>query len=306
MFKFIILSILIFANISYANGKKYFIQLGSFKQLTLLEKTINSMPQSLRSHIVIVNSNSWFIPFAYHTKNRQALVKRLPYYRRYFRDAYINSSPYIRQHAIVRNYTTTRSQERVTNIPLYQNVAISQEDIGVINIVPTVQETIKTKTITPIVQESKIPKPKKIKIVHKKYRYFTKKMISGKHYYLAYKATKESPNLLIKVKFGNHIVTYQPVIGEMQLRDARYIIDDKKLYMFADKFSKEGAFSKIDAHTKDYILVSSWAEGKKLNTLRYYYRLNDAKKYLGAKGSKDPLAKALEESEIEGVYLPNF
>ncbi|NEW60942.1 hypothetical protein GSY74_06560 [Sulfurovum sp. bin170] len=55
MFRFILL-LLVLMNILYAQNR-YFIKLGSFKQFPVLEKTINSMPENLRSHITVVKSN---------------------------------------------------------------------------------------------------------------------------------------------------------------------------------------------------------------------------------------------------------
>jgi hypothetical protein len=83
----------------------------------------------------------------------------------------------------------------------------------------------------------------------------------------------------------------------MQLRDANYIVDNRRLYMFADTFSENGAYSKLEAKEKKYLLVSSWSNGKKLNTLRYYYHLNDAKRYLNLDESQDPLSSALTEGD---------
>jgi hypothetical protein len=159
------------------------------------------------------------------------------------------------------------------------------------------QQNISTPTI--------IPQPTRRK-ANKVQSGFSKRMISGKLYYLAYKSKNDTPNLLVKVSFRNHTVLYQPMIGDMSMKKAKYLVENGKLYMFADTFSEQGAFSKIDGYKKDYILVSSWSNGKKINTLRYYYRLNSAKEYLGVKGSTDPLANALEDSPIEGVYLPNY
>jgi len=74
----------------------------------------------------------------------------------------------------------------------------------------------------------------------------------------------------------------------------------------------DGAYSKIEKNRRDYILVSSWYGGKKLNTLRYYDNLKDAKKYLKKEESGD-LATALEDGEfnrlqqafegVKGVYI---
>jgi hypothetical protein len=209
----------------------------------------------------------------------------------------VYSSERILNSPVVRTYVQSST-------PKYQNVEISQEDRGV-SYYSQVKDYPIAKTYSIDTQPTKIPKPT-VKKTDKKFKSFNKRMISGKRYYLAYKSTSESPNLLVKVSFGNHTVVYQPMLGNMSMRDAKYLVENGKLYMFADSFSENGAFSKIDGYEKDYILVSSWSNGKKLNTLRYYYKLNDAKRHLGVKGSTDPLAKALEDSPIQGVYLPNY
>lgn len=304
----IILLILIFINISYGDARKYYIQLGSFRHLDVLENSINRLPQSLRSHIVVMYSpDRWYIPFAYHTTKKYALMKKVPSYKRYFPDAHINSSSYILNHQVIRNYTKN-AQKRYTNVSYtppskieeYQNVAISEDD----NILPYIPSVVyETTTPTPIPKHKVIiPKPqKKVTKKRKKYKYFNKRMLSGHHYYLAYKSTQNSPDLLVKVSFYNHEVIYEPIIGNMNMRNAKYVVKDKKLYMFADSFSKDGAFSKINGNRRDYILVSSWYNGKKLNTLRYYYNLNNAKKYLGEKRSGS-LATALEDGEFDGLH----
>jgi len=306
----IILFILIFINISYADTTKYYIKLGSFRHLNVLEHTINRLPQSLRSHIVIIyRPDGWYIPFAYHTTKKYALMKKVPSYKRYFPDAHIKSSSYILSHQVVRNYTKNAkkryksiSYTPPTRIASYQNSEIYQNN----NIVSSYAPTVVYDDITPIatpIPEYKITIIKDVKErakKRKKYKYFNKRMLSGHHYYLAYKSTKNNLNLLIKVTFYNHDVTYEPLIGNMNMNNAKYIVKDKKLYMFSDTFSKDGAFSKIDENRRDYILVSSWYSGKKLNTLRYYYNLNNAKKYLGKKRSGS-LATALEDGKFDGL-----
>jgi len=315
----IILSILIFINITYANSKKYYIKLGSFRHLNILEHTINRLPPNLRSHIVVIfRPDGWYIPFAYYTTKKYALKKQLPNYKRYFPDAHINSSPYILTNQIVRNYTknnrkryTSISYPPPVRITSYQNSKIYQNNNIVASYAPTViYDTIpitEPKYKINIIKDVKEVAPKR-----KKYKYFNKRMLSGHHYYLAYKSTKNSPKLLVKVTFYNHDVTYEPIIGNMDINIAKYIVKDKKLYMFTDSFSKNGAFSKIEKNRDNYIIVSSWYNGKKLNTLRYYYNINDAKKYLGEKNSS-LLATTLEDGEfdklhqafegVEGIYI---
>lgn len=301
----LILGLVVMFQVAYAKDK-YFIQLGSFKQLNVLEKSIGTLPNTLRSHVVIVRSNGWYIPFAYYTNSKKVLYAEVPKYKRYFPDAHINHSSYMLHHPVIRNYTSAPAQRRVVQptpvVPRpserYQNVAISEED-NTLNlpvttrVSPRVQASSTLNLPTPSVENSK----------PKRYKYFNKKMLSGNFYYLSYKSTKDSPDLLIKVSFGNHQVTYQPVMGDMQMTQANYLIENNRLYMFADGFTKEGAYSILDEHREDHFLVSSWTNGKKLNTLRYYYHLNDAKEYLGLKTSTG-LASTLEEGSFD-EFLQN-
>ena len=319
----IILSISIFINIIYAN-RLYYIQFGSFRQLPVLERSINRLPYKMRSHVIVVKSNGWYIPFAYHTRKLNALRAKLPQYKRYFPDAHIASSPYILKHRVIRNYTSkVRPYTIPRNRATYQNIPIVKRynnyhspSYAKTEPIPIVTDDDSDIQSYITITKSVIPKPtKKIDRDKKVYKYFDKKMLSGRDYYLTYKSTKkDTPDLLVKVSFANHTVTYQPIVGDMSMREARYLVSDKKLYMFADSFSKNGAFSKIEGNKKDYILVSSWYNGKKINTLRYYYNLNKAKRYLGKKSSSK-LATALEDGDfdrmhqafigVDGIYIPD-
>jgi len=293
--------------------EKYFIQLGSFKQLRGLEKSIGTLPNGLRSHVVIVRSKPWYIPFAYYTDSKDVLYSEVPKYKHYFPDASIHHASSMFHYSIVRNYTHTSRVKR-TVIPSsvvkskvvirpkpvvrqprerYQNVAISEED-NIFNL------PVQSKVQVPEVESSVMPMV--THEVDKKYKNFSKKMLSGNTYYLAYKSINDSPNLLIKVTFGNHRVTYQPVIGDMTMTQANYLVENNRLYMFSDSFTKDGAYSILDEHRTNHFLVSSWINGKKLNTLRYYYRLNDAKKYLGLEMSKG-LATTLEEGSFDDSFV---
>ena len=392
----LLLIISIFINISYAQGQRYFIQLGSFKDQRLLERNIAKLPHELRSHIVVVKSNYWLIPFAYHTPNKVALYRKLSEYKRYFPDAIVSSSTYILSHKVVLNYVEQKSPSRATPQPrepkiayykapqykpkMYQNEQYVSPEATVVyhpeaklyqpkrysSLEPTViyhpeatryqeetysppeptvvyhpevqsyQEEVyqdedtasivqreeESITDAPLVASTKeplsviesapivsyqatptplktvsIPKPSAITDTRsiKRYHNFSSQMLSGQQYYIAYKATESNPNLLIKVKFGTHTVSYQAIIGDMKMADAHYIVDNHRLYMYADSFSEDGAYSKIEGQRPDHILVSSWAGGKKLNTLRYYFRLSDAKRYLSVVQSNDKLSETIEE-----------
>lgn len=296
----IILSIILLINISYANSERYFIKLGSFKNLNGLKQNINRIPNYLRSHIIIVKKGAWYVPFAYYTPRRESLYRYVPKFRRYFHEAFISKSKYMLNYPIVKNYNKKHIIKRARYIaptvkqrrePNYNYISPS---------LPKVDKFVETISIPTYIKkkDTLVVSTKK----SREYNFFTKNMLSGKHFYLAYKASTNSPNLLIKVTFGNHTVTYQPIVGDMTMTKANYLIDNKKLYMFSDSFTENGAYSKLEKNRKDYFLVSSWADGKKINTLRYYFKLNEAKEYLGIEKSNG-LANALEEGKFDDFFL---
>jgi len=314
----IILSMLIFINISYASSARYFIKLGSFKNLRGLERSIYKMPNALRSHVLIVRRNSWYVPFAYYLPHKKALYKYLPRFKHYFPDAQIQESLHLLNYPVIKSYMPRKKKRYIRReapavsnrqslayhqpivVPHYQNVGISEED----NTLNQSREMFTSEPLssTVVSRPVRVIKPKVV--AEKRYKSFNKKMLSGKHYYLAYKSIKNSPDLLIKVSFKNHRVVYQPIIGEMQMVEANYLIENRRLYMFTNSFTQDGAYSILEKNRKNYFLVSSWINGKKLNTLRYYFNLNDAKEYLNLRKSNG-LAHTLEEGTFDDFFLNN-
>ena len=324
MLKKIILTILIL-NIPIFAKKFYYIKLGSFRHWSVLEKSINRLPPDMRSHVVVVESNGWLIPYAYYTSKLYALKRKIYSYKRYFPDAIISSSPQIVHKRVFRDYRERLNRYRP---------------------IPKVDRTIRVRAIKeynssplPIYSPNTTPKTflqsptnilngeqgyeksesvlSKVRDLYKKERKnniktFDKKMLSGRNFYLAYKSPNGNNDLLIKLSFGSFKVKYQPIIGNMDMKEAKYIIDNDRLYMFADTFSENGAYSKIEMLTKDYMVVSSWFGNKKINTLRYYYSLDKAKEYLG-KDNSNKLVNALEDRDfdkieqafigVDGVYI---
>ncbi len=321
---FLIISFLV--SFTYANSEKYFIQFGSFKNLQGLTKAIDRLPIKLRSHVAIVRAGTWYIPFAYYTSNKNALRPKVVAYRRYFKDAHIAKSSSMLQHPLVHNYAPKVNPKALRPIRKQQPLALRQSRPVYQQNIPTPQTVSRSTKVNilalPLAQtiplngyasnENLITKkivmnPIEKKDVfssrkQKKYKNFSKEMLSGQSYYLAYKKTKSNPALLIKVSFENHRVTYQPIIGDMQMTNANYLVKSHKLYMFADTFTPNGTFSKLDDPREKYFIVSSWANGKKLNTLRYYYKMNDAKKYLGQK-TTDGLSEVLSEGDYDAFLL---
>jgi hypothetical protein len=302
-------------SLSYAGGERYFIKFGSFKNLKGVERTINKMPKSLRSHVNIIYSKGWYIPFAYYKKSKNGLSSKVKLYKRYFSDAdvthgrrmFANRVIYkfgkrVKSRSIRKLKRTSRVKKRVKSagVVTLQNVAISSDD-NRLNIPIQNYSSQNIPSILEALPDSSTLASSE-KLEQRSYKSFTKQMLSGNHYYMTYKAPKGGTNLLIKVSFGADDVSYQPVIGDMQMTQAHYLVDNNRLYMFAESFSKDGAYSILDEHQKDYFLVSSWMDKKRLNRLRYYYKLNDAKKYLGEDISNG-LSEVLQEGNFDEFFL---
>lgn len=324
-------------NVASAGGERYFIQFGSFKNYQGVERHINKMPKSLRSHVSIIRTNGWYVPFAYYKKSKKGLSSKVKVYRRYFRDAKIVHGRRMFAHKVLykfgkRNYNVSKrrvtSRRKVssnkvkyskkrkkfvkkvvrtpktrTSIPTLitlQDVDISMDE----NTITIPTENYSSQNIPSILEA--LPNKSSINSTlnyqQKNYKYFTKQMLSGNHYYMTYRDPKGESNLLIKVSFAANSVSYQPVLGDMQMTQANYLVKDHKLYMFADKFTSNGAYSTLDAHRRNFFIVSSWMGNKKLNTLRYYYRLNDAKAYLGVDVSSG-LSEVLQEGSFDELFL---
>jgi len=300
-------------NLSYANNQHYFIKLGSFKNLNGLKQSIQQLPHNLRSNITIIRKNSWYIPFAYYGVNRNRLYRYVPQFKHFFPDAHVHrSSRNMFHYPIIKNYRkreTRRENIKRRVLPQYPPKRTIYPPQRRVPFRPQPSYYQRTQPLPiavsipiyekkKVVQRAVVPSVK----IESNPNYFTNRILSGKHYFLTYKSTKESPNLLIKVTFKTHTVTYQPIIGEMKMTQANYLVENKKLYMFANNFTENGAYSKLEERHSNYLLVSSWVNGKKLNSLRYYFDLNQAKEYLNLEVSKG-LANVLEEGIYDEFFL---
>jgi len=309
--KKIILIFLIFNTLIFAQ-KFYYIKLGSFKQWNVLRKSIDRLPSNMRSHVVVVEANGWLIPYAYYTSKLHALKRVFYRYKRYFPDAIITSSSQILNKRVFRDYRKNNTisiskhtikreyplpvkpRKKEYEITYNQDYFVQIPDI----ITPSQSQEVSLNSI----QQFPIVRKRRVELAEREPNraIFNKKLLSGHSFYLTYKSPDGKNDLLIKLSFGAFDVKYQPIIGNMDMKEAKYLIDGDKLYMFADTFSESGAYSKIERVTKDYMVVSSWYGGKKINTLRYYYSLDKAKRYLG-RDTSNKLENALEDKSFDKI-----
>jgi hypothetical protein len=295
---FLILNTLIFAQ------KFYYIKLGSFKQWNVLRKSIDRLPPNMRSHVVVVEANGWLIPYAYYTSKLYALKRVFYRYKRYFPDAIITSSRQILNKRIFRDYRKNRHINNNTIKRRYQPPPVKprREEYEIDynqNYFAQIPEIPKEERVSSVVSQFPILN-RRVEEREPNRATFNKRLLSGHSFYLTYKSPDRKNDLLIKLSFGAFDVKYQPIIGSMDMKEAKYLIDGDRLYMFADTFSESGAYSKIERVTKDYMVVSSWYGGKKINTLRYYFSLDKAKKYLG-RDTSNRLENALEDRSFDKI-----
>jgi hypothetical protein len=98
-------------------------------------------------------------------------------------------------------------------------------------------------------------------------------LCSGKH-------TKKTHKFLIEVTFKKKSVTYKPIIGQVPPISALYKTTDNKLFLYQKGLLNHNVYSTLEKTYAKYYLISSWIGKKKVNTLRYYFNIRDAKRYI--------------------------
>jgi hypothetical protein len=91
---------------------------------------------------------------------------------------------------------------------------------------------------------------------------------------------KNKDKVLIAVSFKENTVNYKPLIGKIPPISAHYTIKNNKLFLYQKGLLNSQVYSLLEKTYPNYYLISSWAGNKKLNTLRYYLTLKNAKAYL--------------------------
>jgi len=99
-------------------------------------------------------------------------------------------------------------------------------------------------------------------------------------YLCSQRRKKKTYPFLIEVSFRTNVVTYNPIIGQVPPMSALYKTSGNKLYLYRKNLFNRDVYSVLEGINPKYYLISSWIKNKKINTLRYYFNLRDAKMYL--------------------------
>jgi len=91
---------------------------------------------------------------------------------------------------------------------------------------------------------------------------------------------RSSMKFLIKVAFSKAKVEYTPIVGKVPPVSALYTVKDNKLFLYQKGLLNHNVYSLLEKSYTKYHLISSWIGKKKVNTLRYYKDMNEAKRYI--------------------------
>ena len=101
---------------------------------------------------------------------------------------------------------------------------------------------------------------------------------------LFYVCLETADKALLAVAFDGKHVAYNTIIGDAPSLKERYDVRNDRLYTFNDSVDTDAVYETLDKVTKRYLLISYWHEEEKVNTLRYYYKLEDALAYIKREG----------------------
>lgn len=215
------------------------VNLAVFKNLQSLKNMINHFPPALKKTVQIREEGELYIAKTLSTENKKILEKLLPEYKKVFLDAYISIAKGSKDNSVKKqNAFHTTQQEKMK---------------------PTFPTNINQAI------------PMKNSLYDK---------VKQKTFYISYSRKKitNEEKLLIRVIFTKEKVYYDSVIGKMQSFNLKYKIKNNKLYFFKEGLFSSMTYTKLEKTTSNYYLISNWIKGKKINHLRYYFNLEDAKK----------------------------
>ncbi len=241
MFKKIILYL--FLSISlYANEHFYTIKLAAYKNIDSLHASIAKLPKSLQKHINITHDDAIYRATVATTTDKDALQTQLASYRTVFSDAFIAKA----------------------SVP--QTSALKKKKM--------LKPVVASNTVKPKEKEEKTKQPlPKHASLHEK--------LQGKTLYMAVHKSSQMPqNMLFRVTFKEHRVTYTPLRGSLPPANLQYRVTKQKLFMYRKGLFNSSIYSNLEKETDSYYLISSWMKTKKTSTVRYYFKEEEARRYL--------------------------
>ena len=242
MFRLLSITILLILPLQSIASVSYVVRLAVYKNADSLKQELNKLSPALKKTIEVQKRGEDHVACSMQTEDKKALQKLLPSYKKVFPDAFISA------------------YQKTETAPIKV-----KEDL------PRIMR--KTDTVT---YSRKIINPTKENIP------FYDRIKQKTLYLCAYGEEEWSPNVLMHVAFFDKEVIYTPIAGDISGKRAEYKIENDKLYIFQEGFFDPESYSTLESITEHYYLISSWIGEHKINTIRYYFDLDNAEAYVSS------------------------
>lgn len=254
-----ILYLILLISFENLHATQFIIKLASYAEEKSVMTQISLLHKTIEKKVSIKKEDNLHKVYSVPFSSKEDAQKVLPLYQEVFKDAYI--MVYVPTKNLtqpVLNYPYTSTDNNETN----QTTIVKH---------PSVPLTITKKDylLTPDYQSVQ--------------KSTDKELFKNKTFYVCPdRIQTSSEKLLIESKFTDINVTYNPIIGNLPSITLKYIMHKKRLYFFKGSIINPNQYRKIEKNLFEYILVSHYNKEKKLTTMRYYYKKEDAISYLNS------------------------
>lgn len=252
-----ILFLLLFLSVTMQAG--YVIQLGLYKNRQALEEMVDHIAKSkLRSNVIIEKRGDLHWAHSRTIEDKATAQQSLLQYRKVFKDAFIKEIP------------TTKVKPRPISKEKQKSKIVNTAVSHTSHAINAKKEVLKQSEAVPskLTEQNHETSKKKLSL---------EKRLKGNVFYVCVEAAKTE---LLIVAFDENHVEYNTVIGDIPSFKEQYAVINDRLYVFKDKASKNSVYSTLEEVKGKYLLISNWNQNEKVNTLRYYYNLEDALAYV--------------------------
>ncbi len=242
MFRLLSITILLILPLQSIASVSYVVRLAVYKNPDSLQKELNKLSPALRKTIEIQKRGEDHVACSIQTEDKKMLQKLLPSYKIVFHDAFIST------YQATETISTEVKESLPRIMPKTDTVAYSRKIIDPTKKDTSLLDRFKQKTL----------------------------------YLCAYGEEEWSPNVLMHVAFFDKEVIYTPIMGEVSGKRAEYKIENDKLYIFQEGLFDSESYSTLESVTEHYYLISTWVGKSKINTIRYYFDLDNAEAYVAS------------------------
>ncbi|WP_309499542.1 SPOR domain-containing protein [Sulfurovum sp.] len=246
MFRLIIISLLFLSN---SFGSSYQVQLGSFGNYDALIASISKIEdESYKSKISIEQEGEIYNVYSRVYEKQSEVQSALHAYREVFKDAFIREDG-----------VDTRTKDSVIEA-VQEERSVSESSLW---------QSVRSKP--PVLDEP----AKEIPIKQGKLSFSEE--LKRKIFYLCYEGnTKGTAKPVVKAVFNQKFITYSSEMMEIPPIVTQYKLINNDLHVTVGMFSVGSTRSRLESVTNKYLRTVNWADGKKVQPVRFYFNKSDA------------------------------